>query len=59
MSKISVVAAENAVIRLQGIEQLFTRMSATENSLDNEMFVSLGDMIKSVREDLEAAIQVC
>ena len=47
--------AENAIIRLQGVEQLLIRLSAAEGTADNEMFLMLSDVIHEIIEELESS----
>lgn len=58
MDNVKIIPLENAAVKLKGVEQLCARMSATENSSDNEMFILLSDMIRSVREDIEVVVGI-
>ena len=58
---IDTVEIENATIRLEGIEKMLIRMSFAEHiqgAEDNEIFMVLQDMIRSIRKDIEEAIGI-
>ena len=49
-------SAENAKIKLQGVEQLLIRLSSTEGAADNEMFLMLSDVISEIISELESSV---
>ena len=50
-------SAENAKIKLQGVEQLLIRLSSTEGAADNEMFLMLSDVISEIISELESSVE--
>ena len=47
---------ENAIIKLQGLEQLIIRLSVAEGAGDNEMFLMLSDIISEIIGELESSV---
>lgn len=46
---------ENTIIKLQGIKQLLIHFLASEGDVDNEMFLTVSDVINKIIEELESS----
>ena len=54
------IAIENAILRLKGLEQICTYMAVSDYARaaeDAEIFLVLGESICAIRESLEAALE--
>jgi hypothetical protein len=49
-------SVESTKIKLQGVQQLFNRLSAAEGENDNEMFSMLSDVISEIISELESSV---